>query len=66
MDSALVQAARQIYQFHLQYRPDVLEQSPRGVVIHRRTLRGDLIFSDFPILLPQETFIPIQHLEQVA
>ncbi|MFQ3585474.1 MAG: hypothetical protein SNJ85_11210 [Cyanobacteriota bacterium] len=66
MDSALVQAARQIYQFHLQYRPDVLEQPPRGVVIHRRTLRGDLIFSDFPVLLPQETFIPIQQLEQVA
>ncbi|MGQ9838312.1 MAG: hypothetical protein ACUVRV_10190 [Cyanobacteriota bacterium] len=66
MDSTLVQAARQIYQFHLRYRPDVLEQPPRGVVIHRRTLRGDLIFSEFPILLPQETFIPIQYLEQTA
>jgi hypothetical protein len=41
----------------------VLEQPPRGVVIHRRTLRGDLIFSEFPILLPQETFIPLQQLE---
>ncbi|MFS8868162.1 hypothetical protein [Synechococcus sp. H65.1] len=65
MDSTLLQAARQIYQLHLQHRPEVVEQPPRGVVIHRRTLRGDLIFSEFPILLPQETFIPLQQLESL-
>lgn len=66
MDTNLLQAARQIYHSHLQLRPDVSEQSPRGVVIHRRTLRGDLIFSEFPILLPHELFIPVDILDQRA
>ncbi len=63
MNSSLLQAARQIYESHVQLRPDVAFQSPRGVVIHPQTLRGDLIFSEYPILLPQELFIPIDVLD---
>ncbi|MDX2273134.1 MAG: hypothetical protein NW237_14455 [Cyanobacteriota bacterium] len=63
MDTTILQAARQIYQVHVQLRPDVAVQPPRGVVIHRSTLRGDLIFSDFPILLPHELFVPVDMLE---
>lgn len=62
MDTTVLQAARQIYHSHLQLRPDVGDQPPRGVVIHRRTLRGDLIFSEYPILLPHELFIPVDAL----
>lgn len=64
MDTNLLHAAQQIYRSHIQLRPDVGEQSPRGVVIHRRTLRGDLIFSEYPILLPHELFIPVDVLDQ--
>lgn len=63
MDTAILQAAKQIYQSHVQLRPDMVE-SPRGVVIHPRTLRGDLIYSEYPILLPYELFIPLEMLEQ--
>ncbi|NJL99796.1 MAG: hypothetical protein HC924_13805 [Synechococcaceae cyanobacterium SM2_3_2] len=63
MEINVIKAAKQIYEDHVQLRPDVVIQSPRGVVIHRNTLRGDLIFSDYPILLPHELFIPVDMLE---
>jgi hypothetical protein len=66
MEATVIQAARQIYRFHLESRPDVSVQPPRGVVIHRRTLRGDLIFSDYPVLLPHELFIPMEQLQASA
>lgn len=66
METNLIKAARQIYEDHVQLRPDVAYQTPRGVVIHRSTLRGDLIFSDYPILLPHELFIPVDMLEAQA
>jgi hypothetical protein len=66
MEINVIKAAKQIYEDHVQLRPDVVIQSPRGVVIHRNTLRGDLIFSDYPILLPHELFIPVDMLEARA
>ncbi len=63
LDSSVLQAARQIYESHVQLRSNVSIQSPRGVVIHPHTLRGDLIFSEYPILLPHEMFIPIDVLD---
>lgn len=35
---------------------------PIGVVVDRKTLRGQLIFTGQPILLPQENFIPIEQI----
>lgn len=66
MEIDVMRAAKQIYEIHVQLRPDVAIQTPRGVVIHRDTLRGDLIFSDYPILLPHEMFIPVDMLEAQA
>ena len=66
MEINVIKAAKQIYEDHVQLRPDVVIQPPRGVVIHRNTLRGDLIFSDYPILLPHELFIPVDMLEARA
>lgn len=67
MDSTVLQAARQIYNFHVQLRPEVLSlQLPRGVVIHPQTLRGDLVFSPYPVLLPKELFVPRDMLEQAV
>jgi hypothetical protein len=39
---------------------------PHGVAVHRKTLRGELIYSDYPVLLPNERFIPLYQLEIVA
>ena len=66
MEINVIKAAKQIYEDHVHLRPDVVIQPPRGVVIHRNTLRGDLIFSDYPILLPHELFIPVDMLEARA
>ncbi len=63
METTLLQAAQKIYRDHIQLRTDLAEQLPRGVVIHPHTLRGDLIFADIPILLPQEKFIPVDMLQ---
>ncbi|MEN9205664.1 MAG: hypothetical protein Q6J68_06255 [Thermostichales cyanobacterium SZTDM-1c_bins_54] len=60
MDPKLIEAARRIYQHYQQQRPDVLALRPRGVAVHSRTLRGDLIFSEQPVLLPLERFIPLE------
>lgn len=35
---------------------------PLGVVVDRKTFRGQLIFTGQPILLPQESFIPLDQL----
>jgi len=59
MDRKLIEAARRIYQHYQQQRPDVIALQPRGVAVHSKTLRGDLIFSDQPILLPFERFVPL-------
>jgi hypothetical protein len=59
MDNRLIEAARRIYQHYQQQRPDMIALHPRGVAVHTKTLRGDLIFSDQPVLLPFERFVPL-------
>lgn len=66
MDLRLVQAAREVYEVHRSRRPDLDGQMPHGVAVHRKTLRGELIYSDYPVLLPNERFIPLYQLEIVA
>lgn len=60
-DSRLLQAARHIYDHYRARLPQ--GQMPQGVVIHRDTLRGDLVYAQQPVLLPQERFFPLHTLE---
>lgn len=61
-DPALLQAAQQIYRSYYQAHPNLVER-PTGVAINRTSLRGKLIFSHKPILLPQESFVPFSQIE---
>jgi hypothetical protein len=38
-------------------------RQPIGVAIDKLTYRGKLIFSSYPVLLPEECFISTQELE---
>lgn len=62
LDPSILQAARQAYRFYYEVSPDQT-QRPLGVVINRLTFRGQLVFKQKPILLPQESFIPVNQLE---
>jgi hypothetical protein len=61
-DPALVRTAQQIYRVYQEVHPDRLER-PLGVAINTLNYRGQLIFKRQPILLPQECFIPFEHME---
>ncbi|MEM7770860.1 MAG: hypothetical protein AAF327_10150 [Cyanobacteria bacterium P01_A01_bin.37] len=62
IDPSVLHAAKAIYQnycvVHTHKTP-----CPIGVAIDRTTHRGQLVFNACPILLPQECFIPVQHLQ---
>jgi hypothetical protein len=62
LDPGLLRAARQIYHTYYEVHPH-LTQRPMGVAIDRFTYRGKLIFRAKPILLPQESFVPLSQLE---
>lgn len=62
LDPSVLRAARQIYSCFYDVHPDYVKR-PFGVAIDRNTLRGKLIFSGKPILLPQECFVPINRIE---
>ncbi len=62
LDPDLLKSARAIYHtychFHLK-----LKKPPIGVAIDRKTHKGQLIFTNNPILLPDETLILIDQIE---
>ena len=59
---ALIKAAKRIYRtYHILH--SKINRHPQGVAIHRDSHRGQLIFRTKPILLPGESFIPLQQLE---
>lgn len=62
LDSNVIQAARKIYQTYLNLYSRIPKQ-PRGVVLNRKTFRGQLVFKEKPLLLPGEYFVPLHHLE---
>lgn len=62
LDLDLIQAARQIYQTYYEVHPDDTRR-PAGIAISRTNRRGKLIYTEKPILLPQETFIPLNLIE---
>jgi len=61
LDPSLLQSARHIYRTYYEVHPEQV-QRPLGVAIDRVTHRGKLIFIK-PILLPQECFVPLSHIE---
>jgi hypothetical protein len=64
IDPALLRAAKEIYTFYCQVNPDRdRRRQPIGVAMNKLSYRGKLIFSSFPILLPEEQFISIDQLE---
>ena len=60
-DTVLLSSARLIYQKY-DRRLSRLTKTPLGVAIDRDTYRGQLIFHKRPILLPGESFIPLDRL----
>jgi hypothetical protein len=62
LDALTLQAAQAIHQRYCAvYKPG--KPKPLGVAIDPTTRRGQLVFTDSPVLLPQERFIPIQMLQ---
>lgn len=59
LDPVLLRSARLIYQKYCQLHSR-LTKIPLGVAINKDTHRGQLIFYKKPILLPRESFIPIE------
>ena len=62
IDPALIRAAGQIYYIHCEVHPEIAGQ-PSGVAINHVTHRGKVIFTQQPVLLPQECFVPLSQIE---
>jgi hypothetical protein len=62
LDPSLLKAARQIYRTYFAVRSGTSKR-PVGVAINRDTHRGQLIFTDKPVLLPGECFVLLDRLE---
>jgi hypothetical protein len=63
-DPALLRAGKDIYTFYCQINPDrQRRRQPIGIAMNKLSYRGKLIFSSYPILLPEEYFISIEQLE---
>jgi hypothetical protein len=61
-DPAVIRAAGEIYYTLCEAHPEVTGQ-PTGVAINRITYRGKVIFTNHPVLLPQECFVPLSQIE---
>ncbi len=61
-DPTLLRAARQIYRTYCEVHTKTSKR-PTGVAINQLTYRGKLLFSSKPVLLPEESFIPVSQLE---
>ncbi|MDJ0735206.1 MAG: hypothetical protein QNJ47_14270 [Nostocaceae cyanobacterium] len=62
VDHNVIRAAGQIYYTYCEVHPDMVGQ-PSGVAINRVHHRGKVIFTNHPILLPEECFIPLNQIE---
>ncbi len=64
VDPTLLNEAQDIYTLYCQVHPDRSQRrQPIGVVMNRETRRGKLIFSSYPLLLPEECFVALHDLE---
>jgi hypothetical protein len=63
-DPALLRAGQDIYTLYCELNPDrERRRQPIGIAMNKLSYRGKLVFSSYPILLPQECFIGIDQLE---
>jgi hypothetical protein len=64
LDPALLRAGQDIYSLYCELNPDRhRRRQPIGIAMNKVSHRGKLVFSSYPILLPQEYFISIEQLE---
>jgi hypothetical protein len=59
---AIIRAARQIYQTYCRLHSE-LTKEPIGVAVNPKTHRGQLLFTEKPVLLPGECFVPMNELD---
>ena len=64
LDPVLLQEARKIYQTYCLLHNNRLEKRPVGVAIDPKTYRGQLVFGNSPVLLPEECFISLKQIEK--
>ncbi|WP_407885195.1 hypothetical protein [Scytonema sp. NUACC26] len=62
IDPTVIRAAGQIYHTYCEVHPEICGQ-PSGVAINRYNHRGKVIFTNQPVLLPDECFIPLTQIE---
>ena len=62
LDPLLLRAAQRIYRTYCMLHAKQGKR-PQGIVIHRKSHRGQLMFRNNPILLPGECFVPTKQLE---
>jgi hypothetical protein len=63
-EPALLRAGVDIYSLYCQINPDrERRRQPIGIAMNKASYRGKLVFSSYPILLPQECFISVDRLE---
>jgi hypothetical protein len=62
IDPSVIRSAGQIYYTYCEVHPEIVGQAS-GVAINRVTLRGKVIFTTHPVLLPQECFVPLNQIE---
>ncbi|AFY69781.1 hypothetical protein Pse7367_1491 [Thalassoporum mexicanum PCC 7367] len=61
IDPLVIRAAKQIYRFYVDSYASQLPR-PLGVAVNRIDMSGKLVYSQL-ILLPQESFVPIEQIE---
>jgi hypothetical protein len=61
-DPALLKAASKIYYTYCEVHPEMAGHIS-GVAISRVTYRGKVIFTQHPVILPQECFVPLNQIE---
>jgi hypothetical protein len=62
IDPTVIKAAAQIYNTYCEVHPEMVGQ-PSGVAINRVHHRGKVIFTNQPVLLPEECFVPLNQIE---
>ena len=62
IDPTVIRAASHIYYTYCEVHPEIVGKAT-GVAISRVTHRGKVIFTKYPVLLPQECFVPLNQIE---
>lgn len=62
IDPSLLKAARKVYRAYGETHPNMVKR-PTGVVVNQFTYQSYIIFSQQPILLPDEYFVPLSQIE---